>query len=119
VYIREAHAADSSWPMPVPDRKINTAKSILDRRKVATTCVIDLGIKIPCLVDDMENSTDGKYHGWPDRLFVVDKEGKIALAGGQGPWGFKPNEVRTWLEKTFPDVKTEQEKNKTGNTTKD
>ncbi len=90
--------------MPVPDRTINSPKSILDRRETAKTCVKDLGIKIPCLIDDIENSTDGKYKGWPDRLFVVDKEGKIAVAGKRGPWGFKPDEVRDWLASSFPDT---------------
>ncbi len=92
--------------MPVPDRTINTPKSIKDRREVAKTCVKDLGIKIPCLIDDIKNTTDGKYKGWPDRLFVVDKEGKIAVAGKPGPWGFKPDEVRAWLANEFSNAKS-------------
>jgi hypothetical protein len=28
----------------------------------------------------------------------VGRDGKIAYAGGQGPWGFKPDEVADWLK---------------------
>jgi len=54
---------------------------------------------MPCLVDDMNNTTDQAYAGWPERLFVVDKQGRVAYAGKQGPWGFKTEHVADWLRK--------------------
>lgn len=54
---------------------------------------------MPCLVDTMQNTVDTAYAGWPERLFVVDKGGRIAYAGDQGPWGFKTDDVAQWLEK--------------------
>ena len=45
----------------------------------------------------MDNTVDNAYAGWPERLFVVDQDGRIAYAGKQGPWGFKTEHVRKWL----------------------
>ncbi len=53
---------------------------------------------MPCVVDTLDNQVDAAYAGWPERLFVVDADGKIAFAGKQGPWGYKPAEVQRWLE---------------------
>jgi hypothetical protein len=54
---------------------------------------------MPRVVDDLDNKVDGLYAGWPERMFVVDAAGRIAYAGNQGPWGFKPDEVESWLRK--------------------
>lgn len=56
---------------------------------------------MPGVVDDMKNTVDNLYAGWPERLFVVDVEGRIAYAGKQGPFGFEPDEVRKWLRKNL------------------
>ena len=46
-----------------------------------------------------DNKVNAAYSGWPDRLFVVGLDGKIAYKGGSGPGGFKPPEVEEWLKK--------------------
>ena len=91
VYIKEAHPSDD-WAMRVNPRLkyIKDPTTIFERFQVASTCVTDLKISIPCLVDDMENTAARAYGGWPDRLYVVGKDGKIAYHGGPGPRGFKP-----------------------------
>jgi hypothetical protein len=52
---------------------------------------------MPCVVDTIDNKVDAAYAAWPERLFVVSPGGKIAYAGGQGPFGFKPEELEAWL----------------------
>ena len=96
VYIREAHPQDSRRP----DREIfvDDPKTMLERAKIAGTCQVGLKLKLPMLIDDEENSTDGKYSGWPDRLFLIGKDGKIAFAGGRGPFGFKPADLEDAIE---------------------
>ena len=91
VYIKEAHPADD-WPMVVSKRirYVKDPESIFERFQVASTCVRDLDISIPCLIDDMENTAARAYKSHPDRLDVVGKDGKIAYHGGPGPMGFKP-----------------------------
>jgi hypothetical protein len=53
---------------------------------------------MPVLVDRIDDRVDGLYAGWPERMFVVGRDGKIAYSGRQGPWGFKPEEVADWLK---------------------
>ncbi|MBL4845876.1 MAG: hypothetical protein JKY65_10140 [Planctomycetes bacterium] len=96
VYIREAHAADGDRPM---SGNVNEPKTFGERLSVASTCRLDLGLKLPVLIDDMKNSTDAAYFAMPDRLFLVDTKGKIAFAGGRGPRGFRPAELEAAIKK--------------------
>ena len=99
VYIKEAHPSDD-WPMRVSPRikYIKDPTTILERYQVANTCVADLNLSIPCLLDDMENSTAAAYKGHPDRLYIVGQDGKIAYRGGPGPGGFQPALLETALK---------------------
>ncbi len=93
--------------MPIKgEEKIFKPKSYDERSKIATKCVAKLKIDMPCLIDGIDNTVGDAYSAWPDRLFVVDKEGKIVVRAGRGPWGFPPavNEATKWLEKNFPDA---------------
>lgn len=74
-------------------------KTYEERCKVASDCVKKLNLSPPALVDDMKDTAEKAYSGWPDRLFVITTEGKIGYRGEQGPKGFKVDEVATWLEK--------------------
>ena len=98
VYIKEAHPAED-WPMRVNARLkyIKDPTNDMERFQVATTCVTDLKISIPCVIDDMENTAARAYKGHPDRLYVVGKNGRIAFRGGPGPMGFKPKDMEKAL----------------------
>lgn len=48
-------------------------------------------------MDSMDDKTEKAYQGWPDRLYVVGKDGKIAYAGDKGPRGFDPPQAREAL----------------------
>ena len=39
---------------------------------------------------------------WPDRLYVIDRDGRVAYKSAAGPFGFKPAEVQTTLEWLLP-----------------
>lgn len=109
VYVREAHSADSPWPIDTPEpQKIYAPKTYKDRLINAHICVIRLDLEFPCLVDELDNAVDQAYEAWPDRLFVVDINGLIAVRGDRGPMGFKPSveQATKWLEEKFPDVAT-------------
>jgi hypothetical protein len=92
VYIREAHAIDGDWPMfrvLVEDPVTDT-----ERKSVATTCITNLDLGgMPALLDGVDDKTNHDYAAHPDRLFLVGRDGKIAYAGGKGPFGFKPHEL--------------------------
>ena len=106
VYIKEAHAADSKWPIPIKNEEaVHTPKTFGERKSIAAKCMTKLDIKLPCLVDKIDNAAGDAYAAWPDRIFVVDEQGKIAVRAERGPWGFKPGveETSKWLATRFPE----------------
>lgn len=78
-------------------------KTLDARRSVAATCREALGLAIPFLVDGMDDAANIAYAAWPERLYVVGKDGKIAYAGGMGPFHFKPDEMAVFLEQHLAD----------------
>jgi Iodothyronine deiodinase len=101
VYILEAHPIDAWQDEDNQKDKISiaSAKSEADRCATAETCMTKLSIEIPPLVDDLKNSTERAYTGWPDRLYVIGTDGKIAYKSLPGPYGFKPAEVEATLKR--------------------
>lgn len=95
VYIREAHAIDSPSPMggggmPV----VEDPKSFDERRAVGQVCMTALALEpMPALVDDVDDAVGESYEAWPDRLYLVGRDGTIAFKGGPGPFGFEPDEL--------------------------
>ena len=77
---------------------IKDPTNTFERFQVASTCVADLKITIPCLIDDMDNTAARAYKGWPDRMYVVGKNGKIAFHGEPGPAGFEPDVMEKGLQ---------------------
>jgi type I thyroxine 5'-deiodinase len=55
-------------------------------------------LSIPFLIDDMEDTANKAYSAWPDRIYIVGKDGKIAYKGSPGPQGFKPDEAKAKLK---------------------
>lgn len=72
-----------------------------DRQDVATACVRKLNIEIPALLDNPENTTERAWTGWPDRLYVVNRDGRIAFKTTPGPFGFKVAPLEEALKKTL------------------
>lgn len=60
---------------------IPRATKLADRLQVAQLCVAALRIRMPILVDHMDNSTAQAYDAWPERLYVIDAGGRIAYSG--------------------------------------
>ena len=87
VYIREAHPADSNWAIR---NTVRDPRSQKERNKVATMCNSELKMSIPTVVDDMFDSVNMSYRAWPERIYVIGRDGKIKVKAGVGPWGFKP-----------------------------
>ena len=73
-----------------------------ERTAVASTCVRNLGIKIPAILDDMDNSTERAYTAWPDRIYLIDRNGRVVLKTKPGPFGFDPSQLDTQLQRLTP-----------------
>lgn len=101
VYIREAHPEDG-WILPENRRSglaVYEPKTDEERRHVATTCAVGLRMQVPMVVDGTDNGVASAYGGWPDRLYLVRRDGRIAYQGGTGPFGFKPSELARAIER--------------------
>ena len=72
-------------------------RSFDERQNVAGMCVRKLGIKFPALVDGFGNATEHAYTGWPDRIYLIDKSGRVAYKSRPGPFGFHPEELQAAL----------------------
>lgn len=76
--------------------------TLAERTEVAGKCCESLKITMPMVVDSIDDAVDERYAGWPERIFIVDASGRIAYAGGLGPWGFKPDDLERWLKANVP-----------------
>lgn len=104
IYIQEAHPSDG-WQMATNVKNnvvFASPKSFEGRAAVANVCVRKLAIQLPALIDDIQNSTEAAYTGWPDRLYVIDREGRIAFKSAPGPFGFRLEGVREALQRLVP-----------------
>jgi alkylhydroperoxidase family enzyme len=68
-----------------------------DRLAVADKCSGCLEMSMPLLVDRIDDRVGHAYSGMPDRLYVIDREGRVAYKGGRGPFGFKARELEQSL----------------------
>ena len=101
IYIQEAHPADGNQSMSNVEEgiKVNQPKTMEERIAVAKTCVEKMNLTIIPVIDGMDNKVGMVYDAGPDRLYIVDKEGKIAYKGEKGPGGFRPLEMEITLKK--------------------
>ncbi len=105
IYIREAHPLDG-WRLgegvagrlmstigfePVLD--VNDPKTIEERQSLAGRCQAELKYEIPTYVDEMDDTVSKAYAAKPTRLYLIGLDGRVAYAGGLGPFGFKPPEL--------------------------
>jgi type I thyroxine 5'-deiodinase len=69
-----------------------------ERTSAANSCVRKLGIKFPAVIDGFDNVTEKAYTGWPDRLYLIDRDGRVVYKSKPGPFGFHPDELQKALE---------------------
>jgi hypothetical protein len=100
VYIKEAHPEDG-WVLETNRSEqiaVADPSSAEERAGVAQGCSVRLAIRMPVLIDGIENEAARQYGGWPDRLYLIGRDGRIAFQGGEGPFGFKPEELKAVIE---------------------
>lgn len=101
VYLAEAHPKDG-WV-----GKSNVSDGILirqhatlaERRAAARRCRRELGLTIPMLIDGMEDATSAAFSAWPERIYILGTDGRVAHQGGHGPYDVNPQEARAELER--------------------
>lgn len=107
IYVREAHPTDE-WQMKSnveQDVCYAQPKTLAQRLTIANDFTKRFKYTVPFGVDDMSNAAEAAYSAWPERLYVIDENGRISYRGGMGPFNYDPKEVRTWLSARYGEVK--------------
>ena len=100
IYIREAHPEDG-WVLADNRREeiaLADPVSLDERAAAADACVVRLRTRIPVLLDNVDDTVALAYGGWPDRLYLIGRDGRVAFQGERGPDGFKPEELAAAIE---------------------
>lgn len=93
IYIKEAHPSDG-WASRANERagiEIRSHRDYDERVQACTAATSQLKIKIPAIVDGMDDKVNQAYSGSPDRLYLIGQDGRILLKGDRGPRGFAPS----------------------------
>ena len=99
VYIKEAHPSDE-WQMEsnaVDGVVFPQPRNEAERMVRAQTFVSEMNIEGMTLVDDIRNTANACYAAWPERLYVIDTDGRITYKGGMGPFEFDTDELEEFL----------------------
>lgn len=101
MYIKEAHAEDR-WVSALnrAERiRVPEPTSNGERIAVARHCRLKLAMSIPVLVDSIDNRAARAYGAWPDRLYLIGRDGSIVYQGDPGPGGFQPEALEAAIER--------------------
>jgi hypothetical protein len=101
VYIREAHP-EEGWIIPENRRSglaVHEPTTEAERRVVASTCAVKLRLRMPMVVDQVDNAVASAYGAWPDRLYLIGPDARIAFQSGEGAFGFRPEELAHAIER--------------------
>jgi hypothetical protein len=107
VYIREAHPQDE-WQMEsnvIEGTCYLQPRTLEGRVAIANDFVNRFQYPVPLAVDTIADTAKTFYAAWPERLYIIEG-GKVAFKGGIGPVYYRPEEVRAWLEKRFPEARS-------------
>ncbi len=100
VYVKEAHPEDEWWTSENRTEGIlfNQPKTLPQRLDLAGIFQEQVHLKMPLLVDPIDDSAGNTFAAWPERVYVIDTAGRIVFKGGMGPFDFDPEQVRQFLE---------------------
>ena len=90
VYIQEAHPTDGQQSTQnVADGILyEQPKTIEEREGLAQVCMLRLDLKMPTLLDNMDDEVDRLYAALPDRLYLLDARGVVVFRTPVGSPGF-------------------------------
>ena len=104
VYIQEAHPVDL-WQMSSNVKEgvlFRSPRTSSERADTADICVVKLAIKLPAVVDGIDNRVERAYTGWPDRLYVIGTDGRVRFKSAPGPFGFSTADLEEHLTAMLP-----------------
>jgi len=107
VYIKEAHPEDG-WVLTYNrDQGVRVVdpSSDAEREEVAGACIVRQAIRMPVLIDGVDNDVASVYGGWPDQLYLIGRDGRVTFQGDRGPFGFLPERLEAAIEAELSGVR--------------
>jgi hypothetical protein len=101
VYIKEIHPTDG-WQVKENERDavlLRAHRSMQERVGAGESCMLKLALEMPAVVDEMDDAVARAWAAVPERLYLVDAEGRVAYKGGMGPMFFRPAEWEAAIER--------------------
>jgi hypothetical protein len=95
IYIKEIHPDDGVQVQSNIDEGIIFDQPTTDdtRAEIAAACMLRFNFSFPMLLDNMTDEAEAKFVALPERLYVLDADGRVTFKGGLGPHCFDP---ATW-----------------------
>ena len=92
IYIKEIHPDDGVQVQSNIDEGIIFDQPTTDdaRAEIAAACMLRFNFSFPMLLDNMTDEAEAKYVALPERLYVLDADGRVTFKGGLGPHCFDP-----------------------------
>ena len=98
VYVREAHPEDG-WVL-AENRREGVAVRDPQSAEERVACATRLELDLPFVVDGVDDEVARRYGGWPDRLYLIGRDGRIAYQGAPGPDGFVVGELERAIRRS-------------------
>jgi hypothetical protein len=91
-------------PGVAPTRAPLDPQSQQERDEAARYFISHFKVTQPVLVDNLDDAVGQAYAAMPERIYVIDADGKVAYHGGPGPGGFSVSEVAPVLHHLLGDA---------------
>jgi type I thyroxine 5'-deiodinase len=72
------------------------------RRDLAKILVERLKYRMPVAIDAMDGRAEKAFAAWPERIYVLEKGGRVLFKGDMGPFGFHPEQAEKTLASMTP-----------------
>lgn len=99
VYIREAHS-DAQWQSSINEREgiaLAPVRDLKEKREHADLCLRKFDLPWPAVIDGMDGTAESAYQAWPSRVYIVDRDGRVAFSSRLGELDFHPAEFEAAL----------------------
>lgn len=68
-----------------------------ERRQAAKILVERLKYRVPVAIDPIDGRAEKAFAAWPERIYVIGRDGRVLFKGDMGPFGFKPDRAEAGL----------------------
>jgi type I thyroxine 5'-deiodinase len=72
-------------------------KTDKERQQAAGILVERLKYRMPVAIDPIDGRAEKAFAAWPERIYIIGRDGKVAYKGGMGPFEFKPEQAEERL----------------------